>query len=69
MSNVRTGKILRMHLRNFMCHGNFTIDFNKNVNLLVGSNGSGKSAVLTALIVGLGAKANVTSRSSNIKRN
>lgn len=44
------------------------INFNERVNLLVGNNGSGKSAILTALVVGLGCKASATNRSSNIKR-
>lgn len=51
-----------------MCHQNLEVDFNKRTNLLIGNNGSGKSAVLTALIIGLGCKANATNRSSNIKR-
>lgn len=37
--------------------------------MLIGQNGSGKSAILTALIIGLGAKANATNRSSSIKGN
>lgn len=64
---VRSGKIIRIHLTNFMCHGNLQIDFNPQVNLLIGRNGSGKSAILTALIVGLGAKASKTSRSGQLK--
>lgn len=66
---VRSGKILAVKLRNFMCHANLTVDFNKRTNLLVGQNGSGKSAILTALIIGLGSKANATNRSSSIKGN
>lgn len=49
-----------------MCHSNLVIEFNKNVNLLIGNNGSGKSAILTALIVGLGSKSSATSRCTNI---
>lgn len=62
----RSGKINKIILKNFMCHSNLIIEFNKNVNLLVGNNGSGKSAVLTALIVGLGSKSSATSRCTNI---
>lgn len=40
---------------------------NKNANVIVGLNGSGKSAILTALAIGLGARANTTSRSTNLK--
>ncbi|XP_046424795.1 structural maintenance of chromosomes protein 6 [Neodiprion fabricii] len=62
-----TGKIKRIFVRNFMCHDALEIYLNKNVNFIVGRNGSGKSALLTALVVGLGAKANTTSRGSSVK--
>ncbi|KAG4076078.1 hypothetical protein HA402_011424 [Bradysia odoriphaga] len=62
----RSGKINKIVLKNFMCHSNLVIEFNKNVNLLIGNNGSGKSAILTALIVGLGSKSSATSRCTNI---
>lgn len=65
--SARSGKILTVKLRNFMCHSNLTVDFNPRTNLLIGQNGSGKSAILTALIIGLGSKANATNRSSSIK--
>lgn len=51
-----------------MCHENLTVNFNREANLLIGKNGSGKSAVLTALILGLGCKANATNRSNSVKR-
>ncbi|XP_037805472.1 structural maintenance of chromosomes protein 6 [Lucilia sericata] len=63
----RCGKILHMRLTNFMCHSNLVIDFHSRVNFLVGSNGSGKSAVLAALVLGLGGKAKDTNRSSSAK--
>lgn len=67
-SDTRSGKILSIKLKNFMCHRNLTVDLNRSTNLIIGKNGSGKSAVLTALIIGLGCKANTTDRSSSIKR-
>ncbi|XP_063764791.1 structural maintenance of chromosomes protein 6 isoform X2 [Eleginops maclovinus] len=51
-----------------MCHhllGPF--QFGPNVNFIVGNNGSGKSAILTALIVGLGGKATATNRGISVK--
>ncbi|CAK6961936.1 structural maintenance of chromosomes protein 6-like [Scomber scombrus] len=62
------GIVESITLKNFMCHsllGPFT--FGPNVNFIVGNNGSGKSAVLTALIVSLGGNAQATNRGSSLK--
>uniref|UniRef100_A0A8C6VT87 Structural maintenance of chromosomes protein 6 n=1 Tax=Naja naja TaxID=35670 RepID=A0A8C6VT87_NAJNA len=62
------GIIESIQLKNFMCHSMLgPFKFGSNVNFVVGNNGSGKSAVLTALIVGLGGKAIVTNRGSSLK--
>ncbi|XP_011862086.1 PREDICTED: structural maintenance of chromosomes protein 6 [Vollenhovia emeryi] len=61
------GKVKKVRVHNFMCHDALEVTLNKNVNFIVGRNGSGKSAILTALTVGLGARANVTSRGTSIK--
>ncbi|XP_010902931.2 structural maintenance of chromosomes protein 6 [Esox lucius] len=67
-SSGEVGIVESISLKNFMCHsmlGPFT--FGPNVNFVVGNNGSGKSAVLTALMVGLGGKATTTNRGSSLK--
>uniref|UniRef100_A0A8C5T426 Structural maintenance of chromosomes protein 6 n=1 Tax=Malurus cyaneus samueli TaxID=2593467 RepID=A0A8C5T426_9PASS len=57
-----------IQLKNFMCHSNLgPFEFGSNLNFIVGTNGSGKSSVLTALIVGLGGKATATNRGSSLK--
>ncbi|XP_012539107.1 structural maintenance of chromosomes protein 6 isoform X2 [Monomorium pharaonis] len=61
------GKVKKIRLYNFMCHEALEITLNNNVNFIVGRNGSGKSAILTALTIGLGARANVTSRGTSVK--
>ncbi|XP_075717183.1 structural maintenance of chromosomes protein 6 [Rhinoderma darwinii] len=67
-STAEVGIIESIFLRNFMCHAQLgPFQFGPNVNFVVGNNGSGKSAVLTALIVGLGGKAAITNRGSSIK--
>ncbi|XP_063771417.1 structural maintenance of chromosomes protein 6 isoform X2 [Pseudophryne corroboree] len=65
---AEVGIIESISLKNFMCHSMLgPFRFGPNVNFVVGNNGSGKSAVLTALIVGLGGKAAITNRGSSIK--
>uniref|UniRef100_A0A3B3E1R5 Structural maintenance of chromosomes protein 6 n=2 Tax=Oryzias melastigma TaxID=30732 RepID=A0A3B3E1R5_ORYME len=62
------GLIESITLKNFMCHRSLgPFQFGPNVNFIVGNNGSGKSAILTALIVGLGGKATVTNRGGSLK--
>ncbi|XP_074676204.1 structural maintenance of chromosomes protein 6 [Strix aluco] len=62
------GIIESIQLKNFMCHAMLgPFQFGSNLNFVVGNNGSGKSSVLTALIVGLGGKATATNRGSSLK--
>ncbi|CAD5125150.1 DgyrCDS13393 [Dimorphilus gyrociliatus] len=65
---TRSGIINSIAIKNFMCHDNFAINnFSDSVNFIVGRNGSGKSAIITALVVGLGGKANATNRGNSVK--
>ncbi|KAH8243325.1 hypothetical protein KR032_006564 [Drosophila birchii] len=64
----RCGKVISMRLTNFMCHSNLFMEFGPNINFLVGNNGSGKSAVITALALGLTSSARATSRASSIQK-
>uniref|UniRef100_A0A2K5ZJ05 Structural maintenance of chromosomes protein 6 n=1 Tax=Mandrillus leucophaeus TaxID=9568 RepID=A0A2K5ZJ05_MANLE len=68
LTAAEVGIIESIHLKNFMCHSMLgPFKFGSNVNFVVGNNGSGKSAVLTALIVGLGGRAVATNRGSSLK--
>lgn len=49
-----------------MCHSHFEIDFNPRINFISGCNGSGKSAIQTGIVIGLGGIASKTNRSSKI---
>ncbi|CAF3385119.1 unnamed protein product [Rotaria sp. Silwood1] len=62
------GTILRVSVKNFMCHTFLEFDFNENLNMVIGNNGSGKSAVMNAITLTLGGRATSTSRCSNISR-
>lgn len=50
-----------------MCHTRLTVKLGPLINFIIGHNGSGKSAVLTALTLCLGAKAATTNRGQNLK--
>jgi chromosome segregation ATPase len=50
---------------NFMCHESFYQEWHPNINFIIGENGSGKSALLSGMLIGLGAKATATSRSKS----
>ncbi|KAF5280331.1 hypothetical protein FQR65_LT03140 [Abscondita terminalis] len=61
------GTLIRIVVKNFMCHSYLEVDFKHNINYIIGSNGSGKSAIMTALVVGLGGKASFTNRGNSVK--
>lgn len=60
--------IEELECRNFMCHAHLKIMIGPLINFIIGHNGSGKSAVLTALTVCLGGKATATNRGQSLKQ-
>jgi len=52
---------------NFMCHARLHVTLGPLINFIIGHNGSGKSAVLTAITLCLGGKATATNRGQNMK--
>lgn len=66
-SPSESGVIEKLELFNFMCHKAFSLMLGPQTNFIIGSNGSGKSAVLTGISVALGAKATDTDRGSSLK--
>ncbi|EFX80391.1 putative SMC6, structural maintenance of chromosome protein 6, copy A [Daphnia pulex] len=54
-------------LENFLCHDHLKVEFNKKINFIIGKNGSGKSAILTGIVVALGERASSTCRGQSLK--
>ncbi|KAF9013179.1 hypothetical protein BDQ17DRAFT_1342932 [Cyathus striatus] len=52
---------------NFMCHKYLSFNFGPQINFIIGHNGSGKSAVLSAITVALGGKSTSTGRGSGLR--
>jgi structural maintenance of chromosomes protein 6 len=61
------GIIQQVYVENFMCHKKLRVDLCANVNFIHGQNGSGKSAILAAIQICLGAGARRTHRARNLK--
>ncbi|KAK9498745.1 hypothetical protein O3M35_003312 [Rhynocoris fuscipes] len=61
------GKVKRIRMYNFMCHSQLEFNFGDRINFISGKNGSGKSAILTALVIGLGGKTKDTNRGQSLK--
>ncbi|PIG83440.1 DNA repair protein Rad18 [Aspergillus arachidicola] len=61
------GILERVECYNFMCHDHFCVELGPLINFIVGKNGSGKSAVLTAITLCLGGKASATNRGQSLK--
>lgn len=51
---------------NFMCHSRLTLNLGPHINFILGHNGSGKSAALTALQLCLGGKTTSTNRGGKL---
>ncbi|TFK26865.1 P-loop containing nucleoside triphosphate hydrolase protein [Coprinopsis marcescibilis] len=61
------GIIQAIHMQDFMCHQKLSFKFGPQINFIIGHNGSGKSAVLSALTIALGGKTNSTGRGTGLK--
>ncbi|KAL1668799.1 P-loop containing nucleoside triphosphate hydrolase protein [Schizophyllum commune] len=61
------GIIEFIEMSQFMCHKLLSFNFGPQINFIIGHNGSGKSAVLSAITVALGGKTASTGRGAGLK--
>ncbi|VDM38485.1 unnamed protein product [Toxocara canis] len=64
------GRVIAIELENFMCHGSLKAEFdieNCNCFFIGGANGSGKSAIMAALNIGLGGLSIMSDRGSSLQ--
>ena len=47
-------RINQIHLKNFRCYEDVSIEFHPRFNVLVGINGTGKTSILEALRIAIG---------------
>lgn len=64
---AENGIIVSVECINFMCHERLVVHLGPLINFVIGENGSGKSAVLTAITLCLGGKASTTNRGGSLK--
>ncbi|KPI35945.1 Structural maintenance of chromosomes protein 6 [Cyphellophora attinorum] len=64
---VEAGILESVHAVNFMCHENEKWDLGPLINFICGKNGSGKSAILTAIQLCFGGKAAATGRGRKLE--
>lgn len=61
------GILEAVELENFMCHDYMEFKLGPLINFICGKNGSGKSAILTGIVLCLGGKASATNRGARLQ--
>ncbi|KAE9010732.1 Structural maintenance of chromosomes protein 6 [Phytophthora fragariae] len=61
------GVVEEIYCENFMCHRKLRVALSPHINFITGENGSGKSAIIAAIQICLGASARSTHRGKSVK--
>lgn len=60
------GKIFSIYLKNFTTHSEVTVYPGQQLNILIGPNGTGKSAIVAAIILGMGGSTKILSEHNKL---
>lgn len=60
------GKIHSIYLKNFMTHGEITVRPGQELNIVIGPNGTGKSAIVAGIIIGMGGSTKILSEHNKL---
>ncbi|OXU28125.1 hypothetical protein TSAR_002632 [Trichomalopsis sarcophagae] len=63
---VQMGIITRIAMKNFVTYDEVVVKPGKNLNLIIGPNGTGKSTIVSAIVLGLGGSPSVIGRAPQI---
>ena len=66
MPTLAAGTVVSVKLTNFMTYTQVSLEAGEYLNLVLGPNGTGKSALVCGIIVGLAGEATTTGRSGNL---
>ncbi|XP_046478425.1 structural maintenance of chromosomes protein 5 isoform X1 [Neodiprion pinetum] len=65
-SNVERGIIVKICVENFVTYDHAIIKPGRNLNVIIGPNGTGKSTIVCAIVLGLGGKPKVIGRALHV---
>ncbi|CAK9827391.1 Structural maintenance of chromosomes protein 5 [Anthophora retusa] len=65
-SHIEKGIITHIYLENFVTYNKVTIKPGKNLNVIIGPNGTGKSTIVCAIVLGLGGKPTTIGRATHV---
>ncbi|KAK2582225.1 hypothetical protein KPH14_004573 [Odynerus spinipes] len=66
-NGIEKGVITQIYLENFVTYNSVLIKPGRNLNLIIGPNGTGKSTIVCAIVLGLGGKPSIIGRALHIK--
>ncbi|XP_031636219.1 structural maintenance of chromosomes protein 5 [Contarinia nasturtii] len=60
------GKIVKIHLKDFLTHTEAIVHPSEHLNLVIGPNGTGKSSIVASIIIGMGGSTKILSERNKL---